>query len=325
MPVRLRCRTSPRAEHSGTGVGSRLSLSWHTRAKDILMVIGQCLCGDHRFRLDGDLVFMHHCHCGYCRKSHGSAYSTMIGVEQRGFHWEAEGERIVYPTSEGFSRESCARCGSPLPVGAAGMPVFAATGLLEGEFGHRAELHIFVESKAPWFEIRDGLPVFDAYPPGIDMVACETREPLDPPGGVRGSCLCGRVRFVLDGSAIAARHCHCVRCQRARGAAHASNLIVDAQTLRFTGGEGEIRLYKVPEARFFTQSFCGGCGSCVPRIDTERGVAVVPLGCLDDAPPIGPQEHIWVESKAVWHSIEDDLPQRAQGPPGSGVVPIKSD
>jgi len=280
------------------------------------MTVGRCLCGDHRFRLEGDLVFMHHCHCGYCRKAQGSAYSTMIGVDQQGFHWEAETERIAYQASEGFTRNSCSRCGSPLPAGAEGMPVFVPAGLLEGDFGHRSGLHIFVGSKAPWFEIQDDLPAFDAYPPGMDVAACETRPPFDPPGGVRGSCLCGEVRFVLDGPAIAARHCHCVRCQRARGAAHASNLVVDAKTLRFTGGEEEIREFKVPDARFFTQSFCGRCGSCMPRVDSERGIAIVPLGCLDDAPQIAPQEHIWVDSKAVWHTIEGTLPQYAQGPPG---------
>ena len=259
---------------------------------------------------------MHNCHCGYCRKAHGSAYSTMIGIDKHGFRWVTEAERIAYPASEGFTRFACRRCGSPLPAGTEGMPVFVPTGLLEGDFGHRSGFHMFVGSKATWFEIQDDLPTFDAYPPGIDAATCETRQPLDPPGGVRGSCLCGEVRFVLEGRAIAARHCHCVRCQRARGAAHASNLVVEAKNLRFTHGQREIREFKVPEARFFTQSFCGRCGSCMPRVDSERGIAIVPLGCLDDAPQVAPQEHIWVDSKAVWHTINDALPQYAQGPPG---------
>lgn len=259
---------------------------------------------------------MHHCHCGFCRKMHGSAYVTLIGVAPQGFHWQAESKQIVFRSSEGFARSSCGRCGSPLPAGSGEVPIFVPAGMIEGDFGHRARAHIFVGSKAPWFEILDDLPRFDAYPPDEDAEGCETRQPLDPPGGVRGSCLCGAIHFVLDGPAIAARHCHCVRCQRARGAAHASNLVVDAENLSFRGGENEIREYKVPEARYFTQSFCGRCGSCMPRVDRDRGIAVVPLGCLDDPPQILPQEHIWVESKAAWHSIEDALPQYAQGPPG---------
>jgi hypothetical protein len=195
------------------------------------------------------------------------------------------------------------------------MPVFVQTGLLEGDFGHRAELHIFAASKAPWVQIQDGLPSFDAYPPGIDSPICESRSAMDPPGGVRGSCLCGEARFVIEGSVIAARHCHCRRCQLARGAAHASNLVLDRKGLRFTVGEEFIENFRVPEARFFAQSFCKSCGSCMPRVDEARGIAIVPLGCLDDPPPIAPQEHIWVESKAVWHTITDSLPTYAQGPP----------
>ena len=286
------------------------------------MTVGQCLCGDHRFRLEGELVFMHDCHCGHCRKVNGSAYATLIGVDEQGFHWEAEAERIVYAASSQFSRISCNRCGSPLPAVTEGAPIFVPTGLLEGDFGHRAELQIFVGSKAPWVRIREDLPAFDAYPPGMDLAACETRLPLDPPGGVRGSCLCGDIRFVIDDSASVARHCHCVRCQRGRGAAHASNLVVDAQALRFTAGETLIREYKVPEARFYTQSFCGRCGSCMARVDTERPIAIIPLGCLDDAPPTTPREHIWVDSKATWHTIDDALPQYAKGPPPNWLQTI---
>lgn len=279
------------------------------------MTSGQCLCGDHRFRIGGDLVFMHHCHCGYCRKSQGSAYSTMIGVDEKYLIWDAEGERISFDSSETFSRSSCGRCGSPLPMAASGMPVFVPTGLLDEDFGHRAEAHIFVESKLPWVEIRDDLACFDAYPPGLDATVCETRPALDPPGGVRGSCLCGNTRFVLEGPSIVARHCHCKRCQRARGAAHASNLVVLAKDFRFTAGASELRIYRHSEARYFAQAFCGDCGSCMPYVDEGRGFVILPFGALDDAPPITPREHIWVESRASWHTISDDLPQFAQGPP----------
>ena len=279
------------------------------------MTSGRCLCGDHRFRLEGDLFFMHDCHCGHCRKSQGSAYSTMIGVDPSGLHWDARGEAIAYPSSSGFLRNSCGRCGSPLPMGGEGMPVFVPTGLLEGDFGHRSEMAIFAASKAPWLEIDAGLPAFEAFPPGIDLEPCATREPLDPPGGVRGSCLCGDVRYVLDGPARLARHCHCVRCRRARGAAHATNMIVDAEGLRWTAGEAGIRSHRVPEARFFRQCFCGRCGSSVPVVDSDRGFAIVPMGGLDDPPDVKPREHIWVDSKAVWHTIRDDLPQFPEGPP----------
>ncbi len=103
------------------------------------MTDGRCLCGDHRFRIGGDLVFMHHCHCGYCRKSQGSAYATLIGVEEKNLEWDAQGARISYQSSASISRSFCAQCGSPLPLAVPGMPVFVQAGLLDGDFGRSRE------------------------------------------------------------------------------------------------------------------------------------------------------------------------------------------
>jgi len=258
---------------------------------------------------------MHHCHCGFCQKSHGTATGTVVGIDPDRIHWEARGDEIVYRASNSSERISCAHCGSPLSVFGEGMPLFIPTGLLEGDFGNRAEFHIFVAAKAPWIDIEDDLPTFDHFPTGIDAPIQPSRESVDPPTGVRGSCLCGDIRYVVEGPELTARNCHCIRCQRARGAAHASNLIVETAYYRWTAGEDSIRRYKVPEARHFTQSFCGRCGACVPTVDQSRGIAIIPMGGLDDAPATRPQEHIWVNAKAIWHDIHDALPQHPEGPP----------
>ena len=72
-----------------------------------------------------------------------------------------------------------------------------------------------------------------------------------------------------------------------------------------------------PEARFFTQTFCRTCGSAMPRVDPGRGIAVIPMGALDDGPGVTPREHIFVGSKAPWFEIADALPQHAEWPPKS--------
>jgi hypothetical protein len=284
------------------------------------MAEARCLCGDHVWRVDEPLKLLHHCHCTMCRKHQGSAYTTMGAVAPERLAWLERGEAIAYESSPGFRRLSCARCGSPIP-GEPAEPgdmgqVFVFAGPLEGDPGDRPGGHIFAASKAPWLEIEDGLPAFDAYPPGFDAPVQPTPVSADPPGaGVRGSCLCGEVRYVIDGEPLVARHCHCLRCRRARGALHASNLVVPSAALRFTHGAERVREYKLPEARFFTQSFCGDCGSPTPRVDAGRGIAIVPLGGLDDDPGVAPREHIFVGSKAAWYDIPGDLPQYPEGPP----------
>jgi hypothetical protein len=160
------------------------------------------------------------------------------------------------------------------------------------------------------------LPTFDAYPPGYDAPSLPTPQSKDEPGeGIRGSCLCNEVRFVITGDPLVARYCHCLRCRRARSALHVSNAVVPLDAFRITHGAESIREYKVPEARYFTQAFCAHCGSTVPVRDASRGIAIVPLGSLDDDPVVRPREHIWVDSKATWHEITDALPQYPEGPP----------
>jgi len=53
----------------------------------------------------------------------------------------------------------------------------------------------------------------------------------------------------------------------------------------------------------------------MPRLDPNRGIAVVPMGSLDDDPGIRPTAHIFVGSKAPWFEIADDLPQYKESTP----------
>jgi len=85
--------------------------------------------------------------------------------------------------------------------------------------------------------------------------------------------------------------------------------------VRITSGEDLIDSYKVPEARYYMNVFCRRCGSKLPRFDPERNIAVVPMGALDGDPGVKPGRHIFVDSKASWFDIRDDLPQFPGQPP----------
>jgi hypothetical protein len=281
-------------------------------------VRGSCLCGDIAWETSEPLEFMSHCHCQRCRKAHGAAFATGAMVPADGFRLVGGGERIVrYASSPGFARPFCGRCGSVVASGDAWQGLVAVpAGSLDDDPGVRPICHIFVASKAPWFDVRDALPRFDTYPPSVDMPALPDLAPREPAAGApRGSCLCGGVTFVVPGVALRVDNCHCSRCRKARAAAHASNLFTKADGLRFMRGEDRLASYRIPEARFFTQVFCRTCGSPMPRVDRERDVAVVPMGAFDDDPGVRPQRHIFVGSKAPWYEIADDLPQHAELPP----------
>jgi hypothetical protein len=132
---------------------------------------------------------------------------------------------------------------------------------------------------------------------------------------IKGSCLCGAVAFEMTGTPIRVNHCHCVRCRKARGTAHATNLVLPLDGLRFTRGEELLTTFKLPEATYFTHVFCKLCGSSMPRLDAGRAIAIVPMGSFDDDPGVRPERHIFVDSRAPWDDITDNLPQFPKGAP----------
>ena len=274
---------------------------------------GSCLCGEVRWEAGQPFTLVSHCHCSRCRKAHGSAYATYAATPSQSF--QRSGAVAGFASSPGLSRCVCPRCGAVVPSDPADELTFVPLGGLDGDPRARPGAHIFVASKAAWFELTDDLPRFDAFPPGVDAAPLPTPRPLDPPGPPRGSCLCGGVGFVITEPVRIARYCHCGRCRKARAAAHAANLLVSEAALTFTRGRERLVSYKVPEALRFTQTFCRDCGGKLPRVDPERKLAVVPMGSLDDDPGIRPQEHIFTSEKAAWDEISDGLPQHAAYPP----------
>lgn len=258
-----------------------------------------------------------HCHCSRCRKAHGTGFATYGGLAADGFRWERGREGVRrWESSPGFHRAFCRRCGAVVPGEPTQERVFVPLGGVDGDPGARPLAHLFVGSKAPWDEIADSLPRFETWPPRFDLpVAADLARPRAAAGKTGGSCLCSGVAFELEGPPLAFRHCHCSRCRKGRAAAHATNLVTALDRFRWLRGEALVTSYKVPEARFFTQAFCRTCGACLPRVDRDRGFAVVPAGALDDDPGARPQVRIFTASRAPWFEIADALPRHDEHVP----------
>jgi hypothetical protein len=261
------------------------------------------------WEIDGPAEWMSHCHCSFCRKTHGTAFATYVATPAGGFRLKG-GEHVVrFESSPGFFRCFCGRCGSVVPGDPVDGRVFAPAGNFDDDPGVRPLAHIFVASNPAWYEITDALPRFDAYPPGIDAPVVPDAPRAAVAAPIHGSCLCNAVAFEATSDPLICRHCHCSRCRKGRSAAHASNIAVPLDGFRFTRGEDRLGSYKVPEAQFFTQVFCRTCGSPMPRADANRGFAVLAMGALDADPGVRPRNHIFVGSKAPWFEITDALPQ----------------
>jgi hypothetical protein len=128
---------------------------------------GGCLCGGVRYEISGALRHASHCHCSMCRKQHGAAFGSYGSARRADFRWTAGEELLArFASSPGIERGFCQRCGSTLfwdaIANAEGFGV--ALGTLDGDPGMRPSLHIFVGSKAPWYDISDDLPKHDTSP-----------------------------------------------------------------------------------------------------------------------------------------------------------------
>lgn len=279
------------------------------------MIRGSCLCGTVRWHYAGAFDLMTHCHCSMCRKAHGAPFATYVMGPRAPFAWDAGEDAIVArESSPGFVRSFCRHCGSVLPNTHIGARLAMPAGVLDDDPGVRPAAHIFVADLAPWYPIADSLPRHDYYPGAHTPAVASTSPPPSTDGRLRGGCLCGEVRYVMEGGFTAVHNCHCSRCRKARAAAHTTNGFTAIDRLAFTHGADLVNTYRLPAARFFAQAFCSACGSGLPRHDPGRGIVIVPLGSLDDDPGRGADDHIFVDSKACWFDIGDALP-RFPGPP----------
>jgi hypothetical protein len=133
-----------------------------------------------------------------------------------------------------------------------------------------------------------------------------------------GGCLCGAVRYEIDGKLRHITHCHCGMCRKSHGAAFATYASLSRERFRLTSGDGALRTYR--SSKSVTRQFCGTCGSSLFWSDDQYPQSIeVALGTLDGDPGGRPVAHIFVKDRASWNEITDALPRF------DGNVPADSD
>ena len=121
---------------------------------------GSCLCGRVRYRATGPLGEFGNCHCTDCQKSHGAAFASYIEVPRQRFTIvQGENHLQAYQAESGARRLFCRTCGAKIiSESDAWEAVYVSAGTLDTPLDQKLTYHIWVRSKAPWYEICDGLP-----------------------------------------------------------------------------------------------------------------------------------------------------------------------
>lgn len=116
-----------------------------------------------------------------------------------------------------------------------------------------------------------------------------------------GSCLCGKVSYQFEGPVRVFQYCHCSRCRKFTGSAHASNIIIDPPGFQWLHGEDYVGRFEHPDAKHFATSFCKHCGSSLPWLSKSGKAMVIPAGTLDQDPEARPIHNIYYADRAPWY------------------------
>lgn len=133
---------------------------------------GSCLCESIQYEIESDLKAIVNCHCRFCSKAHGAAFTTLLFAPFSTLRVVAGDELIAryHIEKQNAYRCFCGKCGTRLynHAPAAGM-ISLVVATLKTDGALRALAHINTESKCSWYQIRDGLPQFAAAPPPAEF------------------------------------------------------------------------------------------------------------------------------------------------------------
>jgi hypothetical protein len=125
------------------------------------------MCGAVEYAVADAFEFALFCHCSMCRRSTGSAFKPLAGIPRSELKLVRGDEALLIVGEESGHDARCGRCGSLLySVVRDGTFVHVAMGTLVDEPSTRPTMHIFVASKAGWYQINDDLPRYQKFPEG---------------------------------------------------------------------------------------------------------------------------------------------------------------
>jgi len=122
---------------------------------------GRCLCGAVSFAAHLPSRWVAHCHCSMCRRAHGAAFVTWVGVDEAGVSLgDPQGAFRRYASSAEGERGFCSRCGSSFWFRSSRWPgeVHLALANFDAPVDRTPQAHAFYDTHVGWFDVNDSLP-----------------------------------------------------------------------------------------------------------------------------------------------------------------------
>lgn len=140
---------------------------------------GRCLCGSVSYEAWFRPDAVYYCHCSQCRRASGSTFATNVAIARSDLKIAA-GQNLIksYASTPGKYRNFCSNCGSPLYSEYLDDPdtLYLRVGTLDDDGRLSSCAHIWVASKASWYDIRDRLP---EHPGDVDVKTFPLTQVVD--------------------------------------------------------------------------------------------------------------------------------------------------
>ncbi|MEE2661858.1 MAG: GFA family protein [Pseudomonadota bacterium] len=112
-----------------------------------------------------------------------------------------------------------------------------------------------------------------------------------------GSCLCGKVKYKIEGEPLRVAQCHCDDCRKATGSAFATNIFVKEANLTLLQGDTRSFEHVADSGNAMVKEFCGSCGSQLFGHGAGRpGLKSVKIGSIEDIGSILPDVEVFTSS-----------------------------
>lgn len=148
-----------------------------------------------------------------------------------------------------------------------------------------------------------------------------TRGDANVNKAIEGGCLCGAIRYRLEGEPLVSATCQCRSCRKASAAAVVPWLHLDLDRFHIaTGHPAEFE-----SSPGVTRTFCARCGTPLTYWRKDYGPTIDVTTCsLDDPEAYPPAVHVWTSHALAWVKLTDGLPCFDETPPSGSIRPANT-
>jgi hypothetical protein len=121
---------------------------------------------------------------------------------------------------------------------------------------------------------------------------------------VQGGCLCGAIRYRVEGTPSSISICHCRSCRRASGAPAVSWFVASRSQFKLMSGVLTIHQSSKPVQR----GFCRKCGTQLTYVhESAPDTIELTTASLDEPGDFQPAKEIWLSEKLPWAAVNANL------------------